>query len=71
MNPLRHIRKNLFGVTQQEFARIAGVRQSTVSRWETGDGAPTLEEMSRIRSAAKVRKLRAKWDDGLFFGVAA
>lgn len=66
MNAIRYIRKNVFGVTQQEFAEIAGVQQSSVSRWETG-GAPTLEEMTRIREAANSRKLKRKWRDDLFF----
>lgn len=71
MNALQHIRKKVFGVTQQEFAAIAGVQQSTVSRWEKGVNAPTLDEMNRIRAAASSRKLKAKWNDKLFFGVAA
>lgn len=66
MNAIRYIRKNVFGVTQQEFAEIAGVQQSSVSRWEAG-GAPTLEEMTRIREAANSRKLKLKWRDDLFF----
>lgn len=68
MNAIRYIRKNVFGVTQQEFAEIAGVQQSSVSRWESG-GAPTLEEMARIRDAAGSRKLKRKWRDDLFFTV--
>lgn len=71
MNPLLNIRKNIFGVTQQEFAGIAGVQQSTVSRWESGDAVPSLAEMNRIRAGARQRKLKAKWDDRLFFASAA
>ena len=67
MNALKHIRKNVFGLKQQEFAAIAGVQQSMVSRWENGHAAPTLEEMNRIRAAAAQRKLKAKWNDRLFF----
>ena len=67
MNTIKHIRKAVFGVTQQAFAEIAGVQQSTISRWENGDAAPTLDEMERIRAATKGRKLKAKWDDRLFF----
>jgi DNA-binding transcriptional regulator YiaG len=65
MNTLRHIRKVTFGVTQHEFAVIAGVQQSTVSRWESGTAAPTLEEMSAIRREAQARRLR--WNDRMFF----
>lgn len=71
MNSLRHIRINVFGVKQQEFASIAGVPQSQVSRWETGKAAPTLDEMNRIRAEAEKRKadrkLKSRWDDRLFF----
>lgn len=68
MNAIRYIRKEVFGVTQQEFAGIAGVQQSSVSRWERGV-APTLEEMQRIRAAAAEpgRKLKRKWRDDMFF----
>lgn len=67
MNALKHIRINVFGVKQQEFAAIAGVQQSTVSRWENDEAAPSLEEMNRIRTEAGKRKLKKKWDDRLFF----
>jgi transcriptional regulator with XRE-family HTH domain len=69
MNALEHIRRNVFGIKQQEFATIAGVQQSTVSRWENGESVPTLEEMSRIRDEAGKRKLKAKWNDRLFFAA--
>lgn len=71
MNPLKHIRKNVFGLKQQDFAAIAGVQQSTISRWENGEAAPTLEEMNRIRVEAGKRKLKMKWNDRLFFEAAA
>ena len=70
MNPMKHIRKNLFKANQQAFAQIAGVQQSTISRWENGAGAPSLEEMQRIReAAAKLKGVR--WNDRLFFEAAA
>lgn len=71
MNAIRYIRKSVFGVTQQQFAVIAGVQQSTVSRWENADGAPTLDEMNRIRAAAASHKLKRRWDDRLFFAADA
>lgn len=67
MNAIHQVRKHVFGVTQQQFAEIAGVQQSMVSRWENGQSAPTLEEMNRIRAAAAIRKLKRKWRDDLFF----
>lgn len=64
MNTIRHIRKNVFKVTQAEFSALAGVTQATVSRWENGV-APSLDEMRAIRVAASERKIR--WDDAWFF----
>lgn len=69
MNAIHHIRKHVFGVRQQEFAAIAGVPQSRVSRWENGHAEPSRDEMARIREAAKQRKLKRKWSDDLFFSV--
>lgn len=67
MNAIHQVRKLVFGVTQQQFAEIAGVQQSMVSRWENGQSAPTLEEMNRIRAEAGNRKLKRRWRDDLFF----
>lgn len=71
MNAMKHIRLNVFGVKQQDFAVIAGVPQSQVSRWEHGKAAPSLDEMNRIRAEAEKRKqerkLKTRWDDRLFF----
>lgn len=69
MNAMREIRKNVFKLTQKQFADLAGVPQSRVSRWETGESAPTLDELQVIRAAAKDRKIRLS--DKVFFGEAA
>jgi transcriptional regulator with XRE-family HTH domain len=66
MNQIKFIRTQVFKVTQQEFADMAGVRQGSVSRWENG-GAPSLEEMQKIRDAAFERDIQ--WDDAWFFSV--
>jgi transcriptional regulator with XRE-family HTH domain len=71
MNAIHHIRCNVFGVTQKDFASFAGVQQSTVSRWENGTAVPSLAELQSIRKAAAKRKLKAKWDDRLFFAEVA
>jgi transcriptional regulator with XRE-family HTH domain len=68
MNAIKAIRKHVFGVTQIEFAEIAGVKQSSVSRWEAGV-APTLDEMAAIRRAAVERGL--PWSDEFFFTPVA
>lgn len=65
MGMIRHIRKDLFKVTQVEFGEIAGVTQATVSRWEDGILAPDLNELERIRASAIARGLI--WDDRMFF----
>lgn len=64
MSVIRHIRKAVFGVSQSEFAAIAGVTQATVSRWENGVSL-SLDEMKAIREAAMQRGI--VWDDGWFF----
>lgn len=68
MNAIKAIRKHVFRVTQIEFAAIAGVQQSSVSRWENGV-APTLDEMAAIRRAAAERGL--PWTDEHFFTPAS
>jgi transcriptional regulator with XRE-family HTH domain len=65
---LKRIRKQLFRLTQTEFAEIAGVAQCSVSRWESGT-PPSLGELRKIRHAATERGL--DWNDSLFFGQEA
>lgn len=65
MNTMFHIRTAILGVSQAQMAEIAGVAQPTVSRWETGELSPGLDEMARIRAYAKAHKI--KWTDRLFF----
>jgi DNA-binding transcriptional regulator YiaG len=67
MNALKNIRKNIFNLTQAEFAAIAGVGQATVCRWETGGYPPSLNELQAIRSAAKERNI--KWNDEWFYSI--
>lgn len=67
MNPFRYIRKELFKVSQSEFAEIAGTTQASVSRWETGSSQPGHGEMERIRNAAIA--LNLEWATDLFFEV--
>lgn len=67
MNQIKHIRTNIFGVSQTAFAEIAGVKQASVSRWESSSNPtmPTLAEMKAIRDAALIRGLN--WNDSFFF----
>lgn len=65
MNVMRHIRRVVFDITQAEMAKIAGVGQASVSRWEAGVQEPTRAELSRIRDEAAARTIR--WQDEWFF----
>lgn len=65
MKPVEHIRRNVFRLTQAAFAEIAGVTQATVSRWENGEFEPNLDDLERIRGAAK--ETGRPWDDSWFF----
>lgn len=68
MSNVRHIRQSIFGLTQREFAEVAGVTQASVSRWENGT-APSHPEMQAIRDAAIGRGI--PWDDRWFFETPA
>ena len=65
MNALRSIRKDVFRITQHEFAALARVSQSAVSRWESGV-VPSLDEVRLIRQAAACRGVVAEVDKILF-----
>ncbi|UGB26386.1 helix-turn-helix transcriptional regulator [Methylorubrum sp. B1-46] len=65
MSPLAFIRREIFGATQAEMAAVAGVSQSTVSKWEAGLLEPGRVEMERIRKGAAGRGLA--WCDEWFF----
>ena len=67
MHPIEHIRKAIFDLSQQAFGEIAGTTQASVSRWESGEQHPGLDEMARIRAAARERGIA--WDDKLFFEI--
>jgi predicted transcriptional regulator len=69
MNTIRFIRTKVFSVTQADFAAIAAVGQASISRWENGDGDPSLAEMRNIREAARERGL--EFQDEWFFQIPA
>lgn len=68
MEAIKHIRTQIFRVTQAEFASIVGVAQASISRWESG-AAPSLTELRAIRMAALKRGIN--WNDRYFFEVPA
>ena len=68
MNAVKYIRTRIFKVEQAPFARIAGVSQPTVSRWEMESNPksdPTLGDVERIRTEAEKRGL--PWSDSWLF----
>ncbi|MDR7037372.1 transcriptional regulator with XRE-family HTH domain [Methylobacterium sp. BE186] len=65
MTPLLFIRSQVLKITQTQMAAIAGVGQSTVSKWERGSLEPSRDELARIR--AEARRRRIKWRDEWFF----
>lgn len=67
MSPIIHVRKVVLGLSQAEFATLVGVSQGTISKWESGEGAPDRDELARIREGAKARGI--EWSDSWFFEV--
>jgi transcriptional regulator with XRE-family HTH domain len=65
MNQIEFLRRRIFKVNQIEFARIVGVGQATVSRWEDGKGSPTLEQVRSLRFEAANRGIA--WDNNWLF----
>lgn len=65
MNAMQTIRVKVFKISQIEMAEIAGVRQSTVSRWENGLLVPPSTALKHIRNEAGRRGI--VWDDKWFF----
>lgn len=69
MRPIEHIRKAVLKLTQAGMADVAGVTQATVSRWESGEFDPSLDELGRIRIEAINRGVG--WEDVWFFETPA
>ena len=69
MHPMAHLRKNIFELSQRDFAAAIGVNQSTVSRWEAAELEPSRSEMAAIRALAERRAI--EWHDRWFFEAPA
>jgi transcriptional regulator with XRE-family HTH domain len=69
MTPMLHVRKTILGLSQAEMAKIAGVSQGTVSKWEAGQLEPSRDELDHIRADAIDRGL--DWNDRWFFEAPA
>lgn len=53
------------GVTQEELAQRVGVRQETVSGWETGVQSPQIQKIGLIGSACGVSTaVLVRWAEG-------
>jgi putative transcriptional regulator len=48
------------GLTQTELARLAGVRQPHIARWERGDHLPRVDSAIRVAAALKTT-VEALW----------
>lgn len=68
-NVLARIRKDVFGLTQRELAIVAGTRQATVSRWETGALEPSRDQIQAILNKAAELGLSLSASD--FFDLSA
>lgn len=51
---IRHVRREILGVTQEAFARQLGVSGRTVKRWEASFIAPTRENAEKIAALANL-----------------
>lgn len=51
---LRRIRKRTYGMTLARLAEIVGISESQLSRFETGQRRPRVDEIHRIAAALKV-----------------
>jgi DNA-binding XRE family transcriptional regulator len=53
-------RRRALGISQQELARIAGIRQETISRLESGKHSPTIRTVDKIEEAlSRIQKKRS------------
>ncbi len=66
-SPLRWVRRQVFGVRQDEFAEIAGVQRPSISRYENGRDNPSFPVLVKIRDEALRRDLPFSGD--WFFAV--
>lgn len=46
--------RNEMGLTQKEFAKIAGVSQSAINFWENGKRQPRLEQLNKLASSLNI-----------------
>lgn len=61
-SPLRWVRRNVFGVTQDGLAEIGGVSRPRISRYETGADEPPFKFLRSLREEAAKRGLSFSGD---------
>lgn len=60
---MRWVRKNVFGMTQEELAEVGGVSRPRVCRYESQGEPPPYDFLKRIRDHARAEGLQfdADW----------
>jgi len=56
-------RRRAAGLSQEELADLVGVRQTAVSRWESGQRAITVYYLARVSSVLPTCNIAALWED--------
>ncbi len=57
--------RTALGLTQQQLAKLAGVREETLSRLESGKHSPTVRTVEKIERALQKAKRREKLEDNI------
>ncbi len=61
-------RRKVLDISQQQLARISGIAQSSISRYENGDGGITLEYIVKLANVLECSPLYLVSDE---FGITA
>lgn len=61
-------RRKVLDISQQQLARISGIAQSSISRYENGDGGITLEYIVKLANVLECSPLYLVSDE---FGISA
>ena len=59
--------RELFGVTQEQLASIAGVSRGAVSQWEGGFSEPRMGSIQKIADYFRISKSNIIEDNGMSF----
>lgn len=57
--------RSIYGVTQEELARVAGVTENAVSKWENGYANPRMGAIERIAACYRISKSNIIEDGGM------